>query len=185
MGDIDAPFIDLTICPAYLSAYKDDVLNAYGMDKKEYRKKGVYSPSNNTQGTDLRAIFKSVTYDIDEILFRAVIKTTNRQKARFDIDFDGPNFTEHIDITTKYWDSFGRCFSMHPKDHVLKLGVRLVDFVARMDVYIYFGHPGQFLHSNTKSKVDQCLRNHSTQYNVLLTGLSPFLYPYYIAISFN
>ena len=159
VGDINTPFVDLTICPTYTAAYKDDVLKAYGIKKKEYRHKAVYSPSKNSRDMDLRAIFKSVTYDIEEMLFRIVIKTTNRQKARFDIEFDKPNFTDHIDVKTIYWDSYGRCFSIYPKDHVLKLGVRLIEFVARIDVYIYFGHPGQFLHPNTKSKVHECISN--------------------------
>ena len=55
VGDNDTPFIDFTICPAYDAAYKDDVLNAYGTNKDQYRKKGV---NNNTKGKDLRAIFK-------------------------------------------------------------------------------------------------------------------------------
>ena len=142
----------MTICPDYFSAYKTDALNAYGINKKEYRSKGVYSPSNNTKDTTLRDIFKSVTYDIDEILFGIALFTSNKQKTRFEIDFDGQNFTEHIEITTKYWGTYGRCFSLHPKDHVLKLGVHQIEIVARMGIYIYFGYPGQFMY-NTKTKV--------------------------------
>lgn len=177
VGDIDTPFIDLTICPDYHAAYKENALKAYGMDKAEYRTKGVYAPSNNAENMDLRSIFNSVTYDIDEILFRADIFTSSKQKTHFYIEFDGPNFTEHIDITTKYWPTFGRCYSMHPKDHVLRLGVRKLDIVARIDIYIYFGHPGQFLNPNTKSKVDQWLSNHSSQNNFLINTFGLFLYP--------
>ena len=49
--DTDTPFIDLTICPAYDVAYKDDMVEHYGLNKKHYRAHGVYfnktyNPSN-------------------------------------------------------------------------------------------------------------------------------------------
>ena len=71
----------------------------------------------------------------------------------FEITFEGNNFTKHLHITTKYYQYFGRCYSIHPKDHVLKLGVNAIEIVARLKVYTYFGHPGQFTYSNTKTKV--------------------------------
>ena len=165
VGDINTPFIDLTICPTYYSAYKDDVLKVYGIDKKAYQRKGVYSPSNNNKDTDLRAIFNAITYDIDEVLSRIVIRTNSNtsQQTKFTIDFEGSNFTEHIAITTKYWPVYGRCFSINPKDHVLKKGVINIDLMARIDIYIYFGHPGQFTYKSTTSKVGPSLINHSNQ----------------------
>ena len=158
-GDIDTPFIDLTICPAYDAAYKDDVLQHYGMDKNEYRNEGVYFPRNNAKDMDLRVIFQSITYDIAELLSHITIFTASKHNTHLDIEFDRPNFTDHINITTKYWPGFGRCFSIHPKEHILKQGVNAVLFVARIDIYIYFGYPGQFMNPNTKSKVGQCLNN--------------------------
>ena len=161
-GDIDTPFVELTICPTYDAGYKGDTLNAYGMDKEEYRYKAIYSPGNNTHDIDLVSIYKSVTHDIEEMLVSIKVYTTNEKTGQrsFDIKFDQPNFMEHIDITTKYHPYLGRCFSIHLKDHVLKLGINAVTIVARIDVLVYFGHPGQFMNPNTKSKVYQCLSNH-------------------------
>lgn len=155
--DTDSPFIELTICPSYESAYREEVLNAYGMDKEKYRGKGVYSPSNNSKGMELRSIFNNVTYDIDELLFRISIRTNSQQNRSFDFEFDGKDFMEHIDVITKYYHHFGRCFSLHPKKHILSLGVNAIVVVARINVYVYFGHPGQFMSLNTKSKVYVCL----------------------------
>ena len=155
-GDVNTPFIDLTICPAYDSAYKDYVLEAHGIDKEKYRTKGIYSPTiNNRTNTDLRDIFDSITYDVDEILFRVVIKTMDKQKPKIKINFGGSNFTEHVDITTKYWPSYGRCFSMHPTDGILEMGVTGIEIASRISIYVYFGYPGQFMYVNTKSKVSE------------------------------
>ena len=113
----------------------------------------MYQPTNHTPGMTLRAIFRSVTHDINEILFRISLTTNSRQLSYFDIDFESANFTEHLEITTKYYYYYGRCFSVTPKDHIIKLGVNAIEIVARFKIYVYFGHSGQFTYFNTKTKV--------------------------------
>ena len=81
------------------------------------------------------------------------IITGNKDIPEIDINFEGEKFLEHLQITTKYWSTFGRCYSIQLKDHVLELGVRGIKLKASMGVYIYFGYPGQFMHTNYKSKV--------------------------------
>ena len=154
VGDVDTPFIELTVCPAYDVAYKDEIIKTYGMDKSKYRKRGVYFNEDKAQNVkDLHSIFKSITYDINETLSLIDIYTTNSERPMVRVDFSKENVSEHIKITTKYWDNFGRCYSLHLKDHVLELGVRVIQIVARIDVYTYFGYPGQFMHPDTKTKV--------------------------------
>ena len=72
---------------------------------------------------------------------------------RFNVEFSNDRFTEYLEITTKYWPTFGRCYSMHPRNHVLKFGVYGIDIVARVNLFIYFGYPGQFMYPNSKAKV--------------------------------
>ena len=153
--DIDAAFIDLTICPDYHFAYKNDALLSYGLNKNQYRGQAAYSPKriHGENFTNLESVFHSVTYSIDEILHRIVISTSNKDDPHFNIDFNSSNFTEYIDIQTKYWPTYGRCYSIHPKDDVLKLGVWGVDIISRINIYIYFGYPGQFMYPTSKSKV--------------------------------
>ena len=133
------------------------------MNKQKYRGAGgVYAPKNNTPGNDLRAVFNSITYDVDEMLsrikFTTVVRPTPSNSGQsFNIDFDGPNITEHIHITTKYWRTYGRCYSIQPKDHVIELGIIRLEIVAHLNIYIYFGHPGQFMHTGTVSKVSKRL----------------------------
>ena len=152
VGNIDMPFLELTICPTYQSAYNDTRLEEYGMEKGKYRREGKYFPTYNNDGLDLREVFNSITYDVEEILVKMKISTLDRNNPKFKIDFEGTNTTDHIHIGTKYSDTFGRCYSIHPKDHVIELGVTKIDIVARLDIYIYFGYPGQFMY-NTKTKV--------------------------------
>ena len=146
-------FIDLSVCPEYNSAYKEKLFRDYGLDKENYRRKAEYFNKSRHQFHDLKSIFDILTYDINEILRKVTINTRNRGTPNLVIDFDETNVSKHVEITTKYWPSFGRCYSIHLKGHVLELGVRSIIMYARMGVYIYFGYPGQFMHPNYKSKV--------------------------------
>ena len=142
MEDVDAEFIDLTICPDYHYAYIEEVLQSYGLNKEKYREEAMYSPTH-VHGTKF----------VNEILHRIIISSNNKNDQHIDIDFDKPNFTEYIDIHTKYWPTYGRCFSIRPKDYVTRLGVWGIDIISRINIYIYFGYPGQFMYPTSKSKV--------------------------------
>ena len=172
VDNIDMPFLEFTICPTYQSAYNDNTLEKYGMEKHNYRREGKYSPTFNNEGFDLREIFNSITYNVEEIMLYMEISTLDRHHSKFEIEFEGTNTTDHIHIGTKYSDTFGRCYSIHPKDHVIKLGVTKIDIVARLDIYIYFGYPGQFMY-NTKTKVIIFLNIcRSTSQNIKLFNIS-------------
>ena len=155
----DVEFIELSVCPEYNTAYNETIFENYGTNKENYRKKGQYFNKQGKESYDLRAIFDSVTYDINEILRKVEINTGNKGK-KFLIDFSGKNFSENVDITTNYWPNFGRCYSLHIKDHVIESHVRSITLYARMSVHIYIGFPGQFMHPNHKSKV--CYGNYVT-----------------------
>ena len=79
------------------------------------------------------------TLDIDHKTFVEKIKPSDEE-------------SEHIKVITKYFDSFGKCYSISPRNHVLKHGITLVDITARMDITIHLGYPGQFMY-NTKTRV--------------------------------
>ena len=156
--DSQTPFMALTICPEYHAAFKEEVLQEYGLTKKDYRKKATYMPYdemkyNNTSEQTGTEIFNNVTHDVREILRKLVIRTKNANTTRFTIDFDQDNISQHAEIVTKYWPSFGRCFNIAPKDNVVKQGITRIEALARISIYIYLGYPGQFMHSNSKTKV--------------------------------
>ena len=153
LEDSDTPFVEITVCPSHLLAYKQDVLKSFGLDKVEYVKKGVYFPAIGNQYMDLRDMFTSVTYEIHEILSYMIIHTSDVNIPDLKIDFNGENFTQLLNITTKYWRTFGRCYSLRPENHVIKLKIRSIDFVSRMDFYVFFGYRGQFMNRYTKTKV--------------------------------
>ena len=156
--DNDTPFIGLTVCPAYNSAYKEDVLKQYGMNKKDYRQNGGYQPKGgkgyNDTGQNSRAeIFNEVTHEISDILNELVIQTRNANTSLFILNFNGGYDSEYVDIVTKYWPSFGRCYSITPKKYLVQQGITRIVAKARLSIYIYLGYPGQFMHSNSKTKV--------------------------------
>ena len=151
--DEDIPFIDLIICPEYFAAYNREKLEYYGIDKEKYKFMGYFTPQQNGNGTDPRKIFYEVTHDVEEIFDRMRIKTLNKKIPEIHIDFNEGDFRKHINITTKFWNNFGRCYSIIPKRSVQKLGIVDIIFEAKMSIYVYFGHPGQFLAANRNSKV--------------------------------
>ena len=151
--ETSTPFADLSICPSYDFAYKSDVFKYYGLNKTTYRSRGIYISNNNNQSYDLRTIFNSSTHTINELLNYLTIVTRDRKYSRLNIIFNETNASNILNITTKYWYNLGRCYSFHPNDKVLKFGIIRFDFVSLIDIYIYFGFPGQFMHPNTKTKV--------------------------------
>ena len=147
------PFLDLIVCPGYFAAYNLQSLESFGLKKEEYKHFGKFVPHKNRNGTNLRDVFNDISHDVDEIIKGIRIKTLDKQNPYVDIDFSEENFKEKIDVTTKFWNTFGRCYSIIPKIDVLQLGVYSFIIETFMDVYVYFGHPGQFTSSNRNQKV--------------------------------
>lgn len=151
---VDLPFIDLIVCPSYDVAYNDSQLQAYGLTRKNYRSEAVFSPRNDKiKNMELRGIFNTVAYDVFDILYQVRFETVDIDNRTI-VEKLKPSITipEHIKITTKYYKNFGKCYSIRPRSHVLKLGITIIDIIARMNIFIYLGHPGQFMY-NTKTKV--------------------------------
>ena len=67
----DQPYIAYTVCPSYLTAYKADALEGYGLDKRSYLE-GNYSRNGSENGWD---VFKRVTFDIDDLLDNFTVNT--------------------------------------------------------------------------------------------------------------
>ena len=111
----------------------------------------MWSPEKN--GTELRKVFEDITHDIDEIFVNIRIKTLNKEKRYVDVNFMLDNYNDYLIISTKYSETFGRCFSVIPSKEVQQLGVQSMIFETRMDVYVYFGHPGQFLAADSDTRV--------------------------------
>ena len=152
------PFLDFIVCPAFQFAYKDDVGKDFGLDIRKYRKEGHFSPTTNGSTVyDLKTVFKSITNDPHDIIKKIKITTKDRTQRTFVENFhENNNQPEHVEIVTKYSNSLGRCFSVRPKDHVVKLEVIKIDIAARMDIYVYIGYPGQYMY-NTEERVNICL----------------------------
>ena len=89
--DNDLQFVDLTICPGYQAAYKNKIFNEYGLDKENYRRKGVYFPSKYDKHRDFSKLFDHLTYDVDEILKQVTIYTSSERSPQFTINFDSKN----------------------------------------------------------------------------------------------
>ena len=155
------PFVDLIICPEYFAAYKKEALSYFGLDKEGYKRGGKYYPSKNWRGENLREVFNKVSYEVDEILKGIRIKTLSTTHPYIDIVFSENRYDTYLNVTTKLWNTFGRCYSIIPKSELQRLGIVSMIFEAKLDIYIYFGHPGQFLTANRNQKVTTALNTNS------------------------
>ena len=129
------------------------MLMKYKLSKNQYRREAIYAPMNEKESSNLTEVFNLVTHELEEILYSMEISTSDREKFKYTIYFEESNTTkEVIEYKTVYSDTFGRCYSLRPKQPIRDLGVTKIDIDARMSIYIYFGYPGQFMY-NTKTKV--------------------------------
>lgn len=60
---------------------------------------------------------------------------------------------QYVKFSTKYGDTFGRCYTMTPTEDLLGLGVTKITFISYIGVNIFLEHPGQHLHVNSRAKV--------------------------------
>ena len=153
--DVSLPFIDLIICPDYDFAFKREILRQYGIDSDEYRQ-GNFRPSNDTKNhCNLQDIFNDITQNLHELLYKVKFTTLDRRNRTFVEVFSRENpkqNAENVDVVTKYTNTLGRCYSIRPRAHVVRLGILRVEITARLDIYVYLGYPGQFMY-NTKKRV--------------------------------
>ena len=153
--DSNIPFIDFIICPQYDLAYKEEVLKDYGLTVYDYRSNGKYYPEMLGNGTmDSKSFFRLVTHNLSEILMELSFSTLSKENYLLNEVLGVRREFNYslILVTTKYTPTFGRCFSIQPKDHVVKLGIIKITMKTRMNSYVYFGYPGQFQY-RTKTKV--------------------------------
>ena len=152
--NVAAAFVDLSICPAYVVAYKDAALKKYGLDGYMYRSKGVYVNLTSNKFEDPHVIYDSITHDVDEIISSMTFKTANRTTYnKVKIEFNKTHLYDDIRVTTAYTAFFGKCYSIRPKVHLLSQGIQAIDIVTHNDAYVYFGHPGQLMHPDTTTRV--------------------------------
>ena len=130
------------------------MLKYYGLNVNKYRNEGHFSPtSNESIDLELESVFNNITHYPDEVLQKIKITTKDRNQRTFLQSFvDIKNATDHVEIVTKYQSNLGRCYSIRPKAHVIKLEIIKIDVIAGMDIYVYIGYPGQFTY-NTKERV--------------------------------
>ena len=129
------------------------MLRKYGINSNKYRI-GDFSPTNARDAKlNLREVFNNITRSVYELLSRVEFTTLDRNNRTFVEEFtDSNDNIENIDVITKYTNTLGRCYSIRPRAHIVRMGILRVDILARSDVYIYLGYPGQFMY-NTKARV--------------------------------
>ena len=148
-----APFIDFVVCPSYQMAYKTDIMEYYGLIREEYVKGSSFYPKQHSSGTDPRQLFDSITYKASEIFSKIVVHTLDINEPKITIDLSEGNTSERLTMKTKYTATFGRCYSVELSEKIIHYGIIDIAFETKIDIYVYFGYPGQFMHVDTKAKV--------------------------------
>ena len=115
---------------------------------------GDFSPTNTKdKNLNLKEIFNNITRNPNELLHRVKFTTLDLNNRTFVEYFTNANENmENFEVITKYTDTLGRCYSIRPRAHIVRMGIVKIDILARTDVYVYLGYPGQFMY-NTKARV--------------------------------
>ena len=92
-------------------------------------------------------MFSEVTYGLDELLEKTTVITEN-SKVVLDLTETSKDVTL-VEMNSK---TFGRCYSIQLSNDIVKQGISELEFIAKMNTYVYFHHPGQFL-QQSKSKL--------------------------------
>ena len=150
-----APFVDFIVCPSYHNAYKTDVLKNFGLNRGEYKNGNSFYPLHNGTDMDPRDFFDIVTYNFSEIFEKIIIRTLNQNEPKITIDMSNESTIERLEIGTKYYATFGKCYSIQMPDEIISNGIISIEFITKVNIYVYFGHPGQFMNVDTKSKVSK------------------------------
>ena len=116
----EVEFPEFTICTDYDHAYK----NKYGVSPSQMRNMD-YPKHNNTA-----ELYKSMTYEISEIINKIKIEVRNGKYKRLTLGFDVPVENEEMIRMNKYeWfisknrTSLGRCFSFQIPQWIKELKV--------------------------------------------------------------
>lgn len=104
----DATFLAFTICPAYESAYKDDILNNFGSSKVNIRN-GNFSLAAADWKAD--EVYEKVTHDFDEVVTKFKIETVDKNLPKIVIR-SRKDSVKAAKIVTSYGLTLGRCYSI-------------------------------------------------------------------------
>ena len=125
----------------------------FGLEREQYKDGVSFYPLANETDLDPRSFYDKITHNFSEIFDKIIVRTLNQKEPKVTIDLSKEEETERIFIETKHYATFGRCFSIQMPDDIISNGIISIEFIANVDIYVYFGHPGQFMHVDTKSKV--------------------------------
>lgn len=122
----NAEFPSLTLCPDYGVAYKESILNQYGLSPSDMRNFRFPNVSNMTSFE----FYMLVTYDLNEVLEDMFIDATNyvpgtNYTRMFFSDVENlghptESIDDHVMVLnfsypqwkTQYYKTFGRCFTL-------------------------------------------------------------------------
>ena len=134
------------------------------MDRFAYKDGYFYGNATlppQQQPSDAWRLFREVTYDLHELLSIVSISTSDPDTPEVNITFGEREMTEAERLrdekvarfVTKFDDTFGRCFMMYIEPEVARLGIVNIVATAKLGVYIYIHHPGQYTDVDSKTKV--------------------------------
>ena len=96
-----------------------------------------------------RKVFIEITHELNEILEEVIVQTASIPKFHIDLSKSSNDITVDVMHARK----FGRCYSIQIANEIVNQGISEIEFLSKMNTYIYFHHPGQWLSSDQKAKL--------------------------------
>jgi hypothetical protein len=153
-------FPSFTICPAYLVAYKSDILEQYGLTVSSIRNNLEY-PKNVSS----RDFFNMISHKVGDVIKYVKLITRNKLNGTSYWMFqfgnysgvvnDNVSITQYLpfDLTSYDQLAYGKCYSFTGPKRLRHLKIRTVELVLKMDAFVFIHHEGQFLSIDTVDKI--------------------------------
>ena len=75
-SDLNTPYVALTICPNFHSAYRKDMLrNTYNLSVNDYRYNSKWYPTKDINRENAKEFFHNITYGLNDVIYKMEIST--------------------------------------------------------------------------------------------------------------
>lgn len=142
-------YLAFTICPSFEDAYKEDMLSKLSSAKDQIRA-GDFNLHDMDWVKD-RA-FEKITHEYDEIIEKLKIVTEVEAQSSIVLKTK-ESYYNKVNVTPLFHLKLGRCYSLELLPTLTILGIVRLIFTGKIDFYVYFHHPNQFLDKDSKTKI--------------------------------
>lgn len=98
-------------------------------------------------------MYDNASFTLQEMIAGISLQTWSEDEGKIYLPVLGPLDPDVIKWTPLHHRLYGYCYNLEIFHKLSVLGISEIVFEGKMDLYIFYHYPGQFLDYNTMSKV--------------------------------